>query len=139
MAPQRIEHLDDTRRLQLLVEGVVDFALYTISLDGRSPTPCSRLHTSRRSRQGQICRRADRQALPAADLTPRNKNDALPPCRGTAKKLSRQTKQAAPESLLGSQRTLSSHAARARKAVRSQNLHPQLHSVVALCCNMASR
>jgi PAS domain S-box-containing protein len=34
MAPQRIEDLDDARRLQLLVEGVVDYALYTISLDG---------------------------------------------------------------------------------------------------------
>jgi hypothetical protein len=34
MAPQRIEHLDDARRLQLLVEGVVDYALYLISLDG---------------------------------------------------------------------------------------------------------
>ena len=34
MAPKRIEDLDDARRLQLLVEGVVDYALYTISLDG---------------------------------------------------------------------------------------------------------
>jgi PAS domain-containing protein len=34
MAPQRIEDLDDARRLQLLVEGVVDYALYLISLDG---------------------------------------------------------------------------------------------------------
>ncbi len=34
MAPKVIEDLDDARRLQLLVEGVVDYALYTISLDG---------------------------------------------------------------------------------------------------------
>ena len=34
MAPKRIEDLDDARRLQLLVEGIVDYALYTISLDG---------------------------------------------------------------------------------------------------------
>jgi PAS domain S-box-containing protein len=34
MAPQRIEDLDDALRLQLLVEGVIDYALYTISLDG---------------------------------------------------------------------------------------------------------
>jgi hypothetical protein len=29
MAPQRIEDLDNARRLQLLVEGVVDYALYS--------------------------------------------------------------------------------------------------------------
>ena len=34
MAPKRIEDLDDARRLQLLVEVGVDYALYTISLDG---------------------------------------------------------------------------------------------------------
>ena len=34
MQRKRIEELDDTRRLQLLVENVVDYALYLISLDG---------------------------------------------------------------------------------------------------------
>jgi PAS domain S-box-containing protein len=32
---KRIEELDDARRLQLLVDNVVDYALYLISLDGR--------------------------------------------------------------------------------------------------------
>ncbi len=32
MAPQRIEDLDDARRLQLLVEGAVDYALYTLAV-----------------------------------------------------------------------------------------------------------
>src|SRR5262245_31151542 len=31
---KRIEELDDGRRLQLLIEGVIDYAIYTISLDG---------------------------------------------------------------------------------------------------------
>jgi PAS domain S-box-containing protein len=31
---KRIEKLDDARRLELLVEGVIDYAIYTISLDG---------------------------------------------------------------------------------------------------------
>jgi PAS domain S-box-containing protein len=35
MPPERIEDLDDTRRLQLLVDGVIDYAIYLISLDGR--------------------------------------------------------------------------------------------------------
>jgi PAS domain S-box-containing protein len=33
--PQRIEDLDDSRRLQLLVDGVIDYAIYLISLEGR--------------------------------------------------------------------------------------------------------
>jgi PAS domain S-box-containing protein len=35
MTSKRIEDLDDTLRLQLLVEGVTDYALYLIGLDGR--------------------------------------------------------------------------------------------------------
>lgn len=35
MERKRIEELDDAHRLQLLVENVVDYALYLISLDGR--------------------------------------------------------------------------------------------------------
>jgi hypothetical protein len=31
---RRIEQLDDAQRLQLLIDGVVDYAIYTISLDG---------------------------------------------------------------------------------------------------------
>ena len=34
MVFQRIEHMNDTQRLQLLVDGVVDYAIYLISLDG---------------------------------------------------------------------------------------------------------
>jgi PAS domain S-box-containing protein len=33
--PHRIEDLDDSRRLQLLVDGVIDYAIYLISLEGR--------------------------------------------------------------------------------------------------------
>jgi PAS domain S-box-containing protein len=33
--PERIEDLDDTRRLELLVEGVIDYAIYLISMEGR--------------------------------------------------------------------------------------------------------
>ena len=32
--PERIDQLEDTRRLQLLLEGVVDYAIYLITLDG---------------------------------------------------------------------------------------------------------
>ncbi len=35
MKARRIEDVDDSERLQLLVEGVVDYALYLVSLDGR--------------------------------------------------------------------------------------------------------
>lgn len=34
MASERIEQLEDARRLQLLVDGVIDYAIYLISLDG---------------------------------------------------------------------------------------------------------
>jgi len=34
MVVKRIEELDDARRLQLLIEGVIDYAIYTISIDG---------------------------------------------------------------------------------------------------------
>ena len=34
LAGKRIEDLDDARRLQLLVENVIDYAIYLISLDG---------------------------------------------------------------------------------------------------------
>ena len=35
MPPRRIEDLDDTQRLKLLVDGVTDYAIYLISLDGQ--------------------------------------------------------------------------------------------------------
>ena len=35
MPPRRIEDLDDTQRLKLLVDGVIDYAIYLISLDGQ--------------------------------------------------------------------------------------------------------
>jgi PAS domain S-box-containing protein len=34
-APRRIEDIDDARRLQLLIDGVVDYAIYLISVEGR--------------------------------------------------------------------------------------------------------